>query len=108
MDEVIIENAFLEAYRLLAVNFDDVLNSVFATVEDTLANTEDAGRLKKIEKTLSSWESKRKKLTDMLLDDTITKEAYDEKYNDFSDKINQCKNEMELLTLNLDSQIGNS
>lgn len=43
-------------------------------------------------------------MTDMLLDDTITKEAYDEKYKDFTDKINQCKNEKELLTLNLDSQ----
>lgn len=104
MDEVIIESAFLEAYRLLAVNFDDVLDSVLATVEDSLANEEDVIRLKKIEKTLSSWESKRKKLTDMLLDDTITKEAYDEKYNDFTDKINQSKNEKELLMLNLDSQ----
>lgn len=104
MDEVIIESAFLEAYRLLAVNFDDVLDSVLATVEDALANEEDVIRLKRIEKTLSAWESKRKKLTDMLLDDTISKEAYDEKYNDFTDKINQSKKEKELLMLNLDSQ----
>ncbi|WMJ90753.1 zinc ribbon domain-containing protein [Anaerocolumna sp. MB42-C2] len=104
LDEVIIENAFLEVYRLLSVNFDDVLDSVLATVEDALANEEDIVRLKKIEKSLSAWESKRKKLTDMLLDDTISKEAYDEKYNDFTDKINQSKNEKELLMLNLDSK----
>ena len=95
MDEVIIESAFLEAYRLLVVNFDDVLDSVLSTIKDSLANEEDVIRLKKIEKTLSAWESKRKKLTDILLDDTITKEAYDEKYNDFTNKINQGKNEKE-------------
>lgn len=32
VDEVIIENAFLEAFRLLADNFDDVLQSVLNTI----------------------------------------------------------------------------
>jgi acyl-ACP thioesterase len=40
----------------------------------------------------------------MLLDDTISKDAYDEKYDDFTDKINKIKKEKELLTINLDSQ----
>lgn len=104
LDEMIIENAFLEAYRLLAVNFDDVLASVLATVEDALSNDDDIVRLKKIEKTMSSLESKRKKLTDMLLDDTISKNAYDEKYDDFTDKISKYKKEKEMLLTNLDSQ----
>ena len=36
VDEVIIENAFLEAFRLLADRFDDVLQSVLNTIEDIL------------------------------------------------------------------------
>ena len=104
IDEVIIENAFLEAYRLLAVNFDDVLDSVLTTVEDTLSNDEDAVKLKKIEKHMGILESKRKKLTDMLLDDTISKEAYDEKYDDFTSKIDKAKREKQLLLCNLDTQ----
>lgn len=104
LDEVIIENAFLEAYRLLAVNFDDVLDSVLITVEDTLSNDEDVSRLKRNERSLSRLESKRKKLTDMLLDDIISKDAYDEKYRDFTDKINKYKEEREILMLNMDEQ----
>ena len=45
-------------------------------------------------------ESKRKKLTDMLLDDKITKEAYDAKYNELTRKINQVKGERALYSAN--------
>jgi hypothetical protein len=36
VDEVIVEGAFLEAFRLLADNFDDVMESVLSTIEDVL------------------------------------------------------------------------
>lgn len=91
IDEAIIENAFLEMFHLLADNFDDVLDSVIHSVEETLSNDESAVKLQRIDKTLSLMESKRKKLTDMLLDDKITKEAYDAKYNELTRKINQAK-----------------
>lgn len=90
-DEVIIENAFLEMFHLLADNFDDVLDSVIHSVEETLSNDESAIKLQRVEKTLSTMESKRKKLTDMPLDDKITKEAYDAKFNELTRKINQAK-----------------
>lgn len=38
-------------------------------------------------------EAKRKKLTDMLLDDRILKEAYDERYDEYTQKINHIKQE---------------
>jgi len=37
--------------------------------------------------------NRRKKLTDMLLDARITKEAYDEKYDDMTFKITRAKEE---------------
>lgn len=37
VDEGIIENAFLEMFKLLAENFDDVLESVLSSVEETLS-----------------------------------------------------------------------
>ena len=42
IDEAIIENAFLEMFHLLADNFDDVLDSVICSVEETLSNDESA------------------------------------------------------------------
>lgn len=104
IDESIIENAFLEMFNLLAKNFDDVLESVLKSVEETINNDESAAKLSRIDKSLSVLESKRKKLTDMLLDDKITKEAYDEKYNDFTRKINQEKAERSLYADNVNAQ----
>ena len=104
IDEVIIENAFLEMFHLLADNFDDVLDSVIHSVEETLSNDESAVKLQRVEKTLSIMESKRKKLTDMLLDDKITKEAYDAKYNELTRKINQAKGERSLYSSNVEAQ----
>lgn len=49
-------------------------------------------------------ESKRKKLADMLLDDKITKEAYDAKYNELTRKINQTKGERSLYASNVEAQ----
>ena len=48
--------------------------------------------------------SKRKKLTDMLLDDKITKDAYDEKYDDITRKIKQEKEERSLYASNVNAQ----
>jgi len=48
--------------------------------------------------------TKQKKLTDILLDDTLSKVAYDEKYDDFTRKIEKAKGEKQLLLCNLDTQ----
>ena len=104
IDEVIIENAFLEAFRLLADNFDDVLDSVLETVESTISNNEDAIKVKRIETSISNLEYKRKKLTDMLLDDKISKDAYDEKYDEFTIKISRAKEERDYFLVNANTQ----
>ena len=95
IDESIIESAFMEMFHLLAENFDDVLEAVLDSVENTILNDESMSKLKRIEKNIGALESKRKKLTDMLLDDKITKEAYDERYEEFTAKINRAKKEKE-------------
>lgn len=44
-------------------------------------STDNSERLKRVDKSLATVEAKRKKLTDMLLDDKISKEAYDERFD---------------------------
>lgn len=89
IDEVIIENAFVEMFALLAKNFDDVLESVLSSIEETLSKDDSTEKLKRIEKDIASLEKKRKKLTDMYLDDKLTKEAYDDKYSELSKKLDK-------------------
>lgn len=76
-------------FALLAKNFDDVLESVLYSIEETLSKDDSTEKLKRIEKDIASLEKKRKKLTDMYLDDKLTKEAYDDKYSELSKKLDK-------------------
>jgi len=64
-------------------------------VEETLSKDDSTEKLKRIEKEISSLEKKRKKLTDMYLDDKISKEAYDDKYSELGNKLDKCEEEKE-------------
>lgn len=76
-------------FALLAKNFDDVHETVLSSIEETLSKDDSTEKLKRIEKDIASLEKKRKKLTDMYLDDKLTKEAYDDKYSELSKKLDK-------------------
>ena len=100
----LIHIVLVEAYKLLAGSFDDVIDSVIGTIESIGANNDDIARLKKEQKTLDNLEQRRKKLTDIYLDDGLTKEAYDEKYEELTVKIQKSKDSIELLQNNVSNQ----
>lgn len=54
-----LEGAFIEAFGLLAGNFEDVLEIVMAAVEDSLSNDGDVRRRQQLDKDISSLESKK-------------------------------------------------
>ena len=66
IDEIMIEEAFLESFRLLTENFDDVLESVLNTVEEVLKDDTELKQVKKLEKEISSIKKKKSRLTDLL------------------------------------------
>lgn len=97
VDEAILEGAFLDAFGLLAGNFDDVLDVVLSYVAE-LADTDESVRKKQqIDKDISSLESKKLRMTDMLIDGTISKEVYEEKMVDFTRKFHKLSERKELL-----------
>ena len=104
IDEAIIENAFLDAFRLLADNFDDVLDSVLSTIEDVLKDDTELKRVKQLEKDNSSIESKKRRLTDLLIDGKIEQEDYDEKKLSFQRKLHQMTEEKAYLEENIGQQ----
>ncbi len=59
VDEVIIENAFLESFRRLTDSFGDVLQSVLNTIENILKDDTELKRVKQLEKDISTIESKK-------------------------------------------------
>ena len=97
IDERIIQGAFVEAFKLLAGNFDDVLEEVLQSVEEVQNNEEDLHRMQQLKKDISTLESKKSKMTDLLIDGIITKEVYDEKILDYDRKINVFNERRKLL-----------
>ena len=85
-------------FGLLVKNFDDVLESVLSSIEETLSKDDSTEKLKRIEKDIASLEKKRKKLTDIYLDDKLTKEAYDDKYSELSKKLDKWEEERAIFT----------
>ena len=81
-----------------------MIDSVVGVIEDISTNNEDIGRLKKEQKALKNLEQRRKKLTDLYLDEGISKEAYDEKYEDLSVKIQKSRENIEILQANVFNQ----
>ena len=100
IDESVIESAFLEMFQLLADNFEDVLDNVLYNIEEALQKDESKEKLARVQRKLYKLEEQRKKLTDIFIDDKITKEAYDEKYNELSFKIDRAKKEKNVISDN--------
>lgn len=97
IDEAILEGAFLEAFKLLAGNFDDVLDVVLSYVEESANNDDNIRRKQQIDKDISALESKKSRMTDMLIDGTITKEVYDEKLVEFTRKLHTLSYKRKIL-----------
>lgn len=97
IDEAILEGAFLDAFKLLAGNFDDVLAVVLSYVEDSANNDDNIRRKQQIDKDISALESKKSRMTDMLIDGTITKEVYDEKLVEFTRKLHTLSDKRKIL-----------
>ena len=58
-----------------------------AAVESSLTNDEDIRRRQQLDKDISSLESKKSRMTDILIDGTISKEVYDDKMIEFNRKL---------------------
>jgi DNA invertase Pin-like site-specific DNA recombinase len=104
IDEVILEGAFVDAFKLLAGNFDDVLDVVLAYVEESTNSDDNIRKRQQIDKDISSLESKKSRMTDMLIDGTITKEVYDEKMLEFTRKLHKLSDKRKMLSDSISTQ----
>lgn len=97
IDESVLESAFLEAYKLLAGRFDDVIESVLATIEEVLRDDADLKRVKQIDKEMAAAQTRKSRLTDLLIDGTITKEDFEEKAAEMDRKLSRLTGEKAFL-----------
>ncbi|HBG2164848.1 TPA: recombinase family protein [Clostridioides difficile] len=97
--ERVIENAFVESYRLLCDEKKSVLEELLSRINDTVGSSEVNNKIRKIEKELSAIEKKINNLVDMRLDDIIEKETYEIKYKELIDNQEKLLNERNKLNI---------
>ena len=94
ISEEIIEQAFLESYRLLCYNNKDVIDEMLNRIETSLCSGDHAKEISKTEKAISALEKKKSKLLDMKLDDLIDMPTYEEKNAELTAQIDSLNDDL--------------
>ena len=97
VDEVIIEGAFVESYRLMCGDNEEVLSEFLNRMEASLQDNNSEKQLNKLNKNISSLEAKSKTLLDNLLDGTINKGDYITKKVDLDADLKELYNKKQVL-----------
>lgn len=85
--EKVIEDAFIESYKLLCGDNKEVLEEFIERVEISLSESNIEKCIEKIDREISTIENKKKKLLDMRLEDKIDSLTYDSKQKELSAQI---------------------
>ncbi len=86
VSEAMIEEAFVESYKLLCGDNREVLEEFIERVEKTLSESSIEKKILEIDRELTNIESKKKKLLDMRLDDKLEMDAYVSKMEEFQER----------------------
>lgn len=82
IEEEAIEKAFMESYRQVCHNNIAITNEFLKTVEEELKDDSLSKELKKVQKQLDSVLKKEKDLVELKLNESISMDIYQEKYNE--------------------------
>lgn len=101
IEEEAIEKAFVESYRQLTSNNQDIVDEFLLRVEATLNDNSLEKSIKKLDKEVSSLLLKQDSLVDLRLENKIDEKIYEEKYVSLQNKYLEKSKEKEILEFNL-------
>lgn len=104
IEENIIENAFLEAYKMICFNKKTVVDEFLELTEETLSQTNVEKSISKVERDLISIEKKKSKLIDMRLEGAIDEDAFSNKLVEMSKTIDTLKSTLNDLSESKEQQ----
>lgn len=91
--EELIEMAFLESYKMIAGHDKELINTFVDRVESTLGSNEVHKRLIKQEKILDEVLKKKRKLVNLLLDESIDKKMFDSSVYELTEREEALKSD---------------
>lgn len=106
ISEKVIENTFLESYRIMCNNNQDVLEEFLQRMEENLSPDVMFNEVSKVEKEIERLEMRKRKLIDLRLEDNLDRNAYEEKYNEILQKLDEKERRISHLRENLQEEKG--
>ena len=99
IDEKDLEQAFVEAFRLMCSDNKDIITEFLQRVETSLNKNSYTKELAKVEKKVAYLKTRLDRLLELLLDNSIVKSEYDQKRKDLLDELETAEHEQgELLS----------
>lgn len=96
LPEVIIEQAFLESYKLLCYNNKDVIDEMLQRIETSLCSGDSVKESVRLNKSIANIETKKKKLLDMRLEELVDKETFETKFEELNNQLDCLKDELSM------------
>jgi len=102
--EQVIEDAFIESYRMLCTDHKDVLEEFIKRVEKTLSEDSIEDKIEKLNKNAYNIQYKRKKLLESYLEGVVAKDIYEEADMGYEKKLSEVNAQLGMLEQQYDNE----
>ena len=102
--EQVIEDAFIESYRMLCTDHKDVLEEFIKRVEKTLSEDSIEDKIEKLNRSVYNIQYKRKKLLENYLEGVVAKDIYEETDVGYEKKLSETKAQLSMLEQQYDNE----
>ena len=99
-----IEEAFIESYRMLCADHKDVLEEFIQRVEKSLGKDSVEDKIRKLKKNLDQIQSKRKRLLDNYLNGIVLQDIYEETDLELQQKLSEIKAKLNMVESQIDEE----
>lgn len=104
--EEVIEEAFIESYRMLCSDNKDVLDEFLIRVEKSLNEDSIRDKVVKLRKSYDNLQSKRKTLLEKYLEGIVTQDLYEETDVGYERKLSEMKATLDHLEQQMDDEVS--
>src|SRR5699024_6007542 len=105
MEERMLEDAFIESYKLLCYNNSDVLDEQVERMDNVVSDNNFQKRWVKIENEIEAIEQKRNRLIDSRVEEVNDKSTYEKKYGEIESILGRLLGEKEQLEKSSNEEI---
>ena len=101
-----IEEAFIESYKMLCADNKDVLEEFITRVEKTLSEDSVRDKLSKFQKSADNLQSKRKRLLEKYLEGIVSQDIYEETDVGYERKLSDIKANIAMLEQQMEDEVS--